>query len=158
MSQTKPIGSTFCQTPIPPQNLCKILSRKNKGVRIPPSSESICPKSCNTTAWEENCSLETFLAGSSPELPSLAPLSTVQPVQCLRAKGGTAAGRRIPLHLAWPEVSMDSLRDTGPLLHTYMQTLLSEGSHFPIPFITTASFAQQGNSHFDVLFRLSCHS
>ena len=39
-------------------------------MRITPSSESICHKSCNT-AWEENALLEAFASRSSPALSSL---------------------------------------------------------------------------------------
>jgi hypothetical protein len=53
--------------PIHPQTVYKILSRRNKGVRIIPSSESICHKSCST-AWEENCYPEAFTTRSCPAL------------------------------------------------------------------------------------------
>jgi len=42
-SQTKPRGSTYCQTPTHPKTVCKILSRRDKCVRITPLPESICP-------------------------------------------------------------------------------------------------------------------
>jgi hypothetical protein len=94
-SQTKPIGSTYFQTPTHPKTVYKTLPRRNKGVRSTASSESVCHKSCNT-GREENCSPKTSTTRSSPALPLLAlslPLAKPYSGQCSQCSLGAAAAQ-----------------------------------------------------------------